>query len=559
MQPAALPPILKARYRLIQHVGRGGMATVYRAIDETLAREVAIKLLHPDLLHKDIGQQRFMREARLLARLTHPNIVSIYDADSDAGWRYLVLEYVPGQDAARLLDENTAGIEALRAEKIVRETLKALAFAHAHGVYHRDIKPHNILLTGDDGVKVGDFGLARLVGDARLTQHNTLQGTVPYMAPEIFLETQIDHRADLYAVGAMWYELLTGQPPFRPTDTISLIASILHTPAPSLFSAPEHVQKIVGKLLAKQPDERYASAQEVLAALDGITAAPGPPAPAEIPAEIARYSAREARTHAVETERKRLAELLEGQLMNSLSLLQAQAAMYEQAIAGGEARMVASVLGTLARQAIQQVRDFSANLHPSVLERLGLEVALENLADQTRRTHGIHITLQLERQRERLPATLEMALFRVVQEAVERAIHHTHVATMTVHLAHQPPVIILTIGDESSDLTGVERWQEAQERIEHLGGKFAFRAVEGGTELTATLRHQPPIELTPREMDVLLLVVEGLSNKEIARRLSLSPRTVNFHLDNIYSKLGVNSRTEAAIYALRQGWTKRLR
>src|SRR5262249_7256723 len=125
MPQPALPPVLKNRYRLIQHIARGGMATVYRAIDETLDREVAVKILHPDILQTEKIRQRFVREARLLASLTHPNIISIYDTDIDSDWHYLVLEYVDGQDAARLVTESTSGIDAGRAESIIRGTLNA--------------------------------------------------------------------------------------------------------------------------------------------------------------------------------------------------------------------------------------------------------------------------------------------------------------------------------------------------------------------------------------------------------------------------------------------------
>jgi DNA-binding CsgD family transcriptional regulator len=201
-------------------------------------------------------------------------------------------------------------------------------------------------------------------------------------------------------------------------------------------------------------------------------------------------------------------------------------------------------------------------LHPAILETLGLEPALETLASQAMRAHGLQVTLALERLRERLPPQVEMALFRTVQEALDFAIRHARASHVTIRLerrlADTGERLILTFTDNGVAAVDRGTLRAAHQRIEQLGGTVETGIdPHGGFSLTVSFVIEAPVQLTPREMEVIQLLAEGLSNKEIARLLFISPRTVNFHLDNIYSKLGVNSRTEAAIYALRHGWVRR--
>lgn len=261
---------------------------------------------------------------------------------------------------------------------------------------------------------------------------------------------------------------------------------------------------------------------------------------------------------AVEAERRRLALLLERQVTDPLHLLVAQANVYEQTLGSNPAaRLALSVLASLARQALQQVRDLEENLRPGVLDSLGLEPALESLAGQVQRTHGLRVELVLERLRERLPPTLERALYRIVQEALERATHTAHASRVFIRLTCRPGELAFAITDDGLPMTGsdIPSLSAACTRVTRLGGRVAWRAgASSGMELVITMPLDNPVQLTEREREVVELLAEGLSNKEIARRLALSPRTVNFHLDNLYAKLGVHSRTEAAIHALRRGW-----
>ena len=288
---------------------------------------------------------------------------------------------------------------------------------------------------------------------------------------------------------------------------------------------------------------------------------PSDPEPAALSEALLLFAAQEDTTIAVETERRRLAHLLQDNVVEPLNLLLSQANAYEQSLgANPTTRMAISVLASLTRQVIQQTRDLEDNLHPATLENLGLEPALETLTSQMTRAYGLQITLDLQRMPDRPPAPIELAIFRTAQEALERAIHQAHASQVAITLHYRDEALIFHLTDNGLTETepGQEPLQAARQRIEQLGGTVALKPdPQRGWQLTIRFPRTEPVQLTPREMDVIQLLVEGLSNKEIAGVLSIKPRTVNFHLDNIYSKLGVNSRTEAAIYALRQGWMRR--
>ncbi|HEU5103464.1 MAG TPA: LuxR C-terminal-related transcriptional regulator [Roseiflexaceae bacterium] len=274
--------------------------------------------------------------------------------------------------------------------------------------------------------------------------------------------------------------------------------------------------------------------------------------------ELLAYAAGEDLAAAVEAERRRLAHLLQASVVDPLNLLLAQANAYEQTLSGQPtSRMAISVLSALARQALQQVRDLESSLRPTALDELGLGPALESLASRVMRASGLQISLSVERLRERPPANIELALFRAAQDALERAVRQAHAQQASVSLARSGTRLVLRLADDGSTEAGVEMLRAACQHIVQLGGVVETgTGPQGGLYLSFSLPFASPPELTTRELDVLRLLAEGRSNKAIASALGVSPRTVNFHLDNIYSKLGVASRTEAAIYALRQGWTR---
>jgi predicted ATPase/DNA-binding SARP family transcriptional activator len=262
--PAGQDP-LHGRYRLLGELGRGGMGTVYRAHDTLLERDVAIKVLEGAALGGE-GRARLLREARVVAQLSHPNIVTVFDVGESDGNPFIVMELVPG---TTLYEQRPDGVDGILA--VTRQICAALAHAHGQGIVHRDLKPENVLVAPDGTAKLMDFGLARLVA-SRLTQEGAIVGTVFYLAPEQAQGGPLDGRADLYALGVMLYELTTGQLPFSGDDPLEVISQHLHAPAvpprqrnPDL---PPALDNLILRLLEKDPQQRPASATEVLQLLE---------------------------------------------------------------------------------------------------------------------------------------------------------------------------------------------------------------------------------------------------------------------------------------------------
>jgi DNA-binding CsgD family transcriptional regulator len=262
---------------------------------------------------------------------------------------------------------------------------------------------------------------------------------------------------------------------------------------------------------------------------------------------------------AVEAERRRLSALVESGIVNPLNLLLSQANVYEQTMgANPQAMMAVSVMASLIRQTLQKARDLQDNLNPSILEALGLEPALEALASQQTRAYGLHISLNLERLRQRLPAPVELAVYRAAQDVLERATTQAHASHVTMRLLRQSESILFEYSDDGVSRAGTDVLNGLNQRITQAGGKCkASFSTQGELLLSITFSLGEEVDLTPRELDILARLAEGMSNKEIAAALHLSARTVNFHLDNLYSKLGVNTRTEAVVQAMRRGILQR--
>jgi serine/threonine protein kinase len=258
--------LISGRYLLEAVLGRGGMATVWRGVDERLGRSVAVKLLDRADTADPAMLQRFDREARTAGGLTHPNIVAVYDVGTDNGVPYLVMELIDGTSLASLLDSGPLPIE--QALDVAHQTCGALAMTHARGVVHRDIKPANILLTPTGTVKVCDFGIARLAQQqTNLTAPHTAIGTSSYMAPEQASAGPVDARTDLYALGCVLYAMLTGHPPFTGDNPLSVLWQHQYQPARAVASlrpdTPVDLDVLVARLLAKNPYDRPATAAEV--------------------------------------------------------------------------------------------------------------------------------------------------------------------------------------------------------------------------------------------------------------------------------------------------------
>jgi hypothetical protein len=281
------------RYEVLEEIGRGGMGVVLKAFDPSLHRVVAIKVLAPQLATSGVARKRFLREAKAAAAVTHDHIVTIHAVEEFNGLPYLVMQYVPGQSLQERIDKD-GPLELPDILRIGMQTASALAAAHAHGIVHRDIKPANILLEeGVQRVKITDFGLARAMDDASLTQSGFVAGSPLYMAPEQARGEALDHRADLFSLGSVLYTMCTGRPPFRAANTLAVLRRVSEdSPRPIRETHPEipdWLADVIAKLMAKEPTERFASAAEVeevlgrnLAQLQHATwvPPPRPPAPA---------------------------------------------------------------------------------------------------------------------------------------------------------------------------------------------------------------------------------------------------------------------------------------
>ncbi|MDQ3752096.1 MAG: protein kinase, partial [Actinomycetota bacterium] len=277
---------LAGRYALESRIAAGGMGTVWRARDQVLARTVAVKILHPALSEDELFIERFRREAFAAARLTHPDIVAIYDTGHEAAFddhtdrHYIVMEYCPGgtlKDSLRQAGPFTPG----RALELGSRVCGALGYAHSKGVVHRDVKPENVLLSEDGDLKVADFGIAKAAfALSDLTSTGVILGTVTHISPEQAQGEEPDARSDLYAVGVLLYELLAGHPPFQAETEIATAMQHVNMAPPSLRSlradVPKRVESVVFKALAKNPGDRYPSAEEMRSALEMAVYSLGP-------------------------------------------------------------------------------------------------------------------------------------------------------------------------------------------------------------------------------------------------------------------------------------------
>lgn len=269
--------MISDRYELGELVGSGGMGEVYAARDLKLDRAVALKFLRPDMAAQPDIRSRFEAEARAAGRLSHPNVVGVFDTDEDEGRPFIVMELLSGRTLA---DESAAGpATEERVREIARQMLSALGASHAEGVLHRDLKPGNVLLAQDGTVKVGDFGVAKMAEGMHLTQAGILLGTPAYLAPERVAGEPASQATDLYSVGVILYELLAGRKPFDADTPLGMMRAIQEDPVPPLAELRPDVDpglsRIIEKAMSKDPATRYASAEQMLADLDG-------PAPAEV-------------------------------------------------------------------------------------------------------------------------------------------------------------------------------------------------------------------------------------------------------------------------------------
>jgi serine/threonine protein kinase len=264
-------------YQIISEIGRGGMAIVYKAYQPTLNRYVALKVLPPYLAHDDEFVRRFEMEAQNAARLKHPNIVIIHDVGEEGGYHYIVMEFLEGI-TLRALVERSRALPEPRALDLLNQIASALDYAHAAGFVHRDVKPANVLIGANDLATLTDFGIAKAAEGTRLTRTGTLMGTPEYMSPEQARGEPVDYRTDIYSLGVVAYEMLSGRVPFDGTTPHAVLHKVIYDAPPPLrtmnprVSAP--VEPAVMRALAKDPPARYASAEEMIRAMVPVPVLP---------------------------------------------------------------------------------------------------------------------------------------------------------------------------------------------------------------------------------------------------------------------------------------------
>lgn len=265
--------MVNGRYRLLDKLGEGGMAEVWRAQDMALGRIVALKILRPQYSNDPDFLARFRREAQAAANLSHPNIVNVFDIGQAGGRHYIVMEYVDGQSLKELIHAQ-APLPVDRALDLATQIAEAVAHAHRAGIVHRDLKPQNILITADDRVKVTDFGIARAMSAASVTEPGVVLGTAQYLSPEQAAGKPTTPASDVYSLGVVLYEMLTGRPPFDAENSVGVAMKHLHETPPPIQQlnprVPASVAAVVNRALAKDPAQRYGDAGMLAGALQTV-------------------------------------------------------------------------------------------------------------------------------------------------------------------------------------------------------------------------------------------------------------------------------------------------
>ena len=266
--------ILGNRYQIIRKIGDGGMAFVYEAKDKLLNRTVAVKVLRPEFVDDEEFLKKFKREAEAVASLSHPNIVNVYDVGEDGKVHYIVMEYIDGQNLKDII-KNEGTLDEYTALDITKQIAMALSAAHKKGIVHRDIKPHNILISNEGRiVKVADFGIAKAVSNSTMTNIGSIIGSVHYFSPEQAKGNSVNATADLYSLGIVLYEMIIGRVPFRGDSPISIalqhINEDVEFTSEEKINIPQSVRTIIKKLTEKSSENRYQSAEELIEDIDYV-------------------------------------------------------------------------------------------------------------------------------------------------------------------------------------------------------------------------------------------------------------------------------------------------
>ena len=266
--------LLLGRYEVIEKIGEGGMSVVYKAKDRLLNRYVAIKILRPEFIKDEQFVENFRRESQAAAGLSHPNIVNVYDVGREGNIHFIVMELIEGKSLSRLIEE-MGKVEYQDAISIAKQVASALSLAHKNGIIHRDVKPHNIIITPDGTAKLADFGIARTISRESLAEGNEkIMGSVHYFSPEQARGVYVDERSDIYSLGIVLFEMLTGRVPFDGDNPISIALMHINNSVPSVSESvkgiPPQLEKVIQKATDKYQSNRYKCAEDLIEDLDNI-------------------------------------------------------------------------------------------------------------------------------------------------------------------------------------------------------------------------------------------------------------------------------------------------
>ena len=266
--------LLVGRYELIEKIGEGGMAIVYKAKDRLLNRYVAIKILRPEFVKDEKFIENFRKESQAAAGLSHPNIVNVYDVGQEGNIHFIVMELIDGKSLSQVIEEE-GRLDYKEAISITKQVASALSLAHKNQIIHRDVKPHNILITSSGTAKLADFGIAMAVSKESIAEgKEKIMGSVHYFSPEQARGAYVDERSDIYSLGIVLYEMLTGKVPFDGDNPISIALMHINDPLPPVSKEvpgiPPQLEKIIAKATDKYQTNRYASADEMIEDLDNI-------------------------------------------------------------------------------------------------------------------------------------------------------------------------------------------------------------------------------------------------------------------------------------------------